>query len=124
MSMMKKIIYGLIAWLVPFLFSVAVWPLHETMLPLFKSVVLVFSVTLGVVLLVLYFRKVEGRYFRDGIILGLVWLAISLILDLAVLVYFMKMPLGMYLMDIGLRYLLMPVLSAGFGYIIAFKVQK
>ena len=68
----------------------------------------------GVVLLVAAFRRIVASP-ASGLALGLYWLAISLLLDLVVLVVFFKMPLVLYLHDIGLRYLLIPIIAWGMG---------
>ena len=55
----------------------------------------------------------------EGVRLGAVWLAISLFIDL---LHFMegpmKMPLADYLKDIGLAYLIIPIITIGFGYLL------
>jgi|GEM_PF-5288235 len=50
----KKMVFGFLVWLIPFLFAFLIWPLHETMLPLFKSIMVVFST--ATVFLILYFK--------------------------------------------------------------------
>ena len=61
----------------------------------------------------------EARFLREGILLGIVWLAINIVLDLLL---FMEGPMKMsftdYMMDIGLTYLIIPSVTIGFGYLL------
>ncbi len=51
----------------------------------------------------------------SALILGLYWLTINLLFDLVVLVALFKMPLLLYLYDVGLLYLLIPIVAVGMG---------
>jgi hypothetical protein len=73
-------------------------------------------------LLTLAFRRIAPSW-RAGLMLGGFWLAINLALDLAVLVPFTKMPLALYFSDIGLRYLLIPIIATAMG-IVASRTEK
>ncbi len=68
----------------------------------------------GVALLVAAFRRLVAAP-ASALILGLYWLAINLVLDLIVLMALFRMPLSLYLYDIGLRYLLIPIIAFGMG---------
>ncbi len=59
----------------------------------------------------------SGRYLREGVILGLVWLAINVLIDLPLMLAGgpMQMTLGQYLADIGLTYLIIPAVTMGIG---------
>jgi hypothetical protein len=54
---------------------------------------------------------------REMVVLGCYWLTINVLLDLVVLVLLMKMPLVLYLYDISLRYLLIPIISLSMGIV-------
>ena len=53
---------------------------------------------------------------KEGIIVGIVWLIINLMVDSVVLVPIAKMGIGKYYAHIGLRYLLIPTLSFAIRY--------
>lgn len=79
------------------------------------------AVTVGVVLFsILYFRKVEHAFLKEGLLLGITWFALSLFIDLLM---FMpaNSPIHMtfpeYMMDISITYLIIPVITVGFGYL-------
>jgi hypothetical protein len=53
------------------------------------------------------------------VLAGVIWLGINLILDLLLFMEGpMKMPFVDYIVDIGLTYLLIPIITAGFGYLL------
>ena len=117
---LKMFLYGLIVWMVPFIVSFAFvdqqgnFTIDETF---FKSIMVVTGAFIGVILAVRYFRDVETDYLNEGIVLGLIWLAINLALDLS-MVYggFFHMSVTQYFTDIGMRYLSMPIYTIGMGY--------
>ncbi|MGA7712574.1 MAG: hypothetical protein WCA81_11775 [Rhizomicrobium sp.] len=108
---------GFLSRFVPLAVSFAFFDRHGQLLidrPLFKSIMVVVGGGMGAWLLVVAFRRIAPSW-RTGLMLGTYWLAINLILDLAVLVPFTKMPLALYFSDIGLRYLLIPIFAVAMG---------
>ena len=85
---------------------------------LFKTIMIVLGAVIGAVFLILYFKRVDENHLREGIILGLIWLAVNWGLDLIVLVPMSKMSLGVYFSQIGLRYLNIPIYSFTIGYLL------
>ena len=66
-----------------------------------------------------YFRKVNREFIKEGVIIGIVWLIISLAIDL---MFFtpespMQMTLSDYMMDIGITYLIILIIPTGSGYL-------
>lgn len=104
--------------MIPFVVAVLIYQVRNSDRPFFESIMPVVIVICVVFFSALYFRKQQGKYFKDGIITGLVWLAISIIIDL---VMFMQGPMKMdfvdYIKDIGITYLMIPVITIGTGYL-------
>ena len=112
---------GFLSWLVPFVVSFLFFDRTGQLLidrPLFKSIMVVVGGGIGTWLLAVAFRRMTPSW-RTGLTLGGFWLAINLALDLAVLVPFTKMPLALYFTDIGLRYLLIPIIATAMGIVAA-----
>jgi hypothetical protein len=110
---------GVVSWLVPFLTAAMMFDASgqpSIPPPLFKSLMVVVFGGLGTALLIAVFRRLAPSA-ATGLALGIYWLAINLALDLAVLVPLSKMPLLLYFQDIGLRYLLIPIISLGMGIV-------
>lgn len=118
-SWKKVLLFGFLVWLIPFGVSVLIFPLKTSLPALFESIMPV-VITLCVTLFaILYLRKLESNILREGIWLGLMWLAVSIILDLFLFMWGpMKMSFVDYMMDIGLTYLIIPTVTIGFGYLL------
>jgi hypothetical protein len=113
-SLRQAILLGLVVWFVPFVVAFCIFPLKETWRSLFESIM---PVTLAAVVTVgglLYLRKLPSPSVREGLLLGLIWLTISLAIDLPLM---LSPPIRMspleYMADIGLTYLMTPIITAG-----------
>lgn len=117
----KKIalIYGFLVWTIPFVVAFLIFPLRNSDRPFFESIMPVTVTIVTVIFSVLYFKKVEANFLKEGIFLGIVFLAVSIVIDLLM---FSKGPMAMpfvdYLKDIGFAYLLIPVITTGMGYLL------
>ncbi len=111
-------LYGLLIWIIGMAVATALWPLHASRLPLFKSLLVVTMTAAGMFFTVRVFHSVRTDYVRTGIRTGLIWTVLNWALDLIVLVGLMKTPAGMYVMDVGLRYLAIPVITVGCGILL------
>jgi hypothetical protein len=104
-------------WLIAFAVAVVIFPIRESNRPLFESIMPVALAGAVVVFGVRYFRAVTTAFVPEGLRLGLLWLLISVAIDAPLMLVGgpMKMTVGQYLADIGLTYLLMPVITLGLG---------
>ena len=127
-SIKKTLIYGLLTWLIPFIVAIPFYsrdgqPLIDIFL--LKSIMIVIGSVTGAIFLILYFKKVTKNYLREGLFIGLIWLAINWILDFIVLVPMAKMDIGTYFAQIGLKYLTIPIFSITIGFLLNYqKVKK
>jgi len=120
----KLLLYGFLIWMIPFAVSVLKFPLHDRERPLFESVMPVVIAACAAIFSVLYLAEASSEFLREGVRIGAVWLATSLILDmLSVLAGPMKMPLIEYVKDIGLTCLIIPSIAVGFGYLLDQKFE-
>jgi hypothetical protein len=116
----KALLYGFLIWLIPFAISFLTYPLKTSSPALFVSIMPVVVTLCVVFFLVLYFRKLKDNFLREGIAVGLIWFAISLVLDLLMFMWGpMKMTFVDYMMDVGIVYLIMPTVTIGIGYLMA-----
>ncbi len=119
----KLLSFGFLVWLIPFAVSVVIYPLKQTGSPLFETIMPVTLTLVGVVFSVLYFKPLKANYIREGWTLGVAFLAISIALDLLLFMWGpMKMTFGNYVIDIGLTYLIYPIITVGFGYLLENKL--
>jgi len=113
-------LYGFMVWLVPFAVSFLFYSKNGEVLIdvfLFKSIMLIVSSLTAAILLVIYFKPLKKDQLNDGIVIGISWLAINWLLDLVILVPMSGSPILAYFEQIGLRYLLAPIMSISMGYI-------
>lgn len=110
--------YGFLMWLLPFLVSLVIFPIKLSMTPLFESLMpVIISITL-ISLLILYFRGIETNFLKETVILGISWFLISICIDLILFLppSPMQMSFTNYMMDIGITYIMIPVIAIGVGY--------
>ena len=112
------LLYGFLIWLIPFVVAFLIFPIRESNRALFESIMPI-VITISVIFFAYqYFRKLDTNFVKEGVLLCLIWLAISLIIDLAMFMQGpMKMSFANYIMDIGLTYLIIPTITIGFGYL-------
>lgn len=116
-SLKYSIAYGFLSWLLPFVFSVLIFFLHDSQRSLFESLMSVFGVFTAVLFTNLYFKKVDVG-LREGIFIGILWALINLAFDF---LFFIAGPGRMnifdYIKDIGISYVSIPMITIGFTYL-------
>lgn len=122
----KIVIFGILLWLIPFLMGFLFFDQEGNLVIseiFFKSIMIVIGSMFGVIFGVTYFRDIKEDYLKEGVILGIIWLIINWVSDLImVLIGFFPLSIQKYFLDIGLRYLTMPIYTTGIGY--ALKQKK
>lgn len=117
----RALLFGFLVWLIPFIVAFAIFPIRQSARPLFESIMPV-ALTLVVVAFGITYLKPVGREFvREGIVLGFLWMAVSLLIDAPLMLLGgpMKMSVDEYAADIGLTYLIMPIITIGLGLALA-----
>ena len=116
---LKIISFGFFVWLIPFLASFFMYPLKTAGNPLFESLMPVIITLVTVVLASIYLKNAEGDLLREGALIGVFWFLISVIIDLFLFLPPSPMQMGItgYFMDIGITYLIIPIITIGMGYL-------
>lgn len=116
-SWRRAIGLGFLAWLIPFVIAFLVFPWRESARPVFESVMAVTVTGTAVVLGLGYLRRVSGMQAREGMVVGVVWLAMCVLIDAPLMLLGgpMQMSLGAYVGDIGLTYVSIPLVTWGLG---------
>ena len=118
----RVVLFGFLVWLIPFVVAVLIFPLRDTQPALFESIMPVVITLCVMVFLALYFRKIETGFVQAGAVVGIIWFFISLVIDLLMFMWGpMKMTFANYMMNIGLTYLIMPIITIGAGYMLENK---
>jgi hypothetical protein len=101
-------------WLLPFVVAFASFPLKESWRSLFESIMALTVAAVTVLLALWYFRRAPQPTATEGLLLGLLWLAISVAIDLPLM---LSPPISYtpqeYVADIGVTYLMIPVITSG-----------
>jgi hypothetical protein len=119
---LKIALFGFLTWLIPFIVAFLIFQLKSSYRPLFESIMAVVVTASAVLFAILYFRKLISGFLREGILTGVIWFIINIILDLMLFMEGpMKMSFSDYMMDIGLTYLIIPVVTTGLGYLLQRK---
>lgn len=115
---LKIAFFGFLVWLIPFVASLLFYTAEGKIIIdifLFKAIMIVIGSISGAVLLILYFKKIRTDYFKEGIIVGLLWFGINILLDLLVLVMIFRMPATDYFTRIGVGYIVIMVMCITVG---------
>jgi hypothetical protein len=117
-SLRTILLYGFMVWLIPFIVGFAAFPAKTNFAPFFETIMAVTLALSGVTAGGLYFRKIDSGFVRYGTLVGLSWFVICLAIDSPFFLLGgpMQMTIPNYLMDIGLEYLIYPIITIGFGY--------
>jgi len=123
---LKIVLFGGLVWLVPFVVSFFVYPLKTAGNPLFESIMPLVITVMVVVLAYLYLKNIRTDFIKEGVIIGGSWFIINIAIDLVMFMppSPMQMSLTNYMMDIGFTYLMIPVITIGFGYLLDSKLQR
>ncbi|HZZ41539.1 MAG TPA: hypothetical protein VFE58_01255 [Tepidisphaeraceae bacterium] len=111
--------FAFLAWLIPFVVSVAIFPLKQSHAYLFESIMGFILVTTTVLLGCIYLcsHKVD-RPLPSGFRIGITWLLANWLLDLTMFSSGpMKMPPIQYFATIGTAYFIIPVITTGLGFV-------
>jgi hypothetical protein len=119
MIMLKKIGFGVVAWAIPYVTSLPLLWLMFSDRNAFQTIMIVEGSLVGAFLACQYFRTVERAFLREGLLLGLVWVATSWFLDFVALVPFADITAWRYFVEIGFRYLAMFAPTVAIGYTVA-----
>ena len=112
----KALGLGILVWLLPFVVSFVVFPYRGSWRALFESVMAVAVSVVAVWFGLVYLGKLPSVGARDGFLVGVLWWAMCVLIDLPLFSAGpMKMSLVEYLADIGLTYVIIPVVTLGLG---------
>lgn len=113
----RVVAYGFLSWLIPFVASLLFFGKggHTTLpIGMLKSIMILVGASSGGFLLFRLFRESSPSLGR-GVAIGTCWFLMNILLDVAILIPMTKMNIGEYFSEIGLRYLLIPIMAGAMG---------
>ena len=113
-NILKIIVLGFIVWLIP---TIITYITSFTSGLYLFDIISALSIAITVIVFsYLYFKKVNSHYIREGFIIGVVWLLISIVLDIIlVLMGITKLTLTQYAVFVAPSYIIIPAVTIGFG---------
>jgi hypothetical protein len=116
-SLFRRVVFGFLLWLIVFAAAMAMYPWRVGNRPLFESAIAVVLAAATVLLTTVYFRRTPNVRTRHGLVVGLVWAVMNIAIDL---VAFSAGPMRMtpaeYFADIGVAYIMIPVLTSAMAH--------
>jgi hypothetical protein len=121
---LKIVLFGLLVWLIPFMVSFFIYPLKTPMYSLFESIMSVLIAVAAVIFSYFYFKDIGANFVREGVVTGIVWFIIAIVIDLVMFMPASPMHMNFtdYMMTVGVKYLIIPVVTIGSGYVAQNKV--
>ena len=124
-SYLKVFLYGLVVWAIPSIVAFIIFSIRETERPLFESIMPLVITLITVFMANIYFKHVEINFIKEGIYLGLAWFVLSIVIDQLLFSWGpMQMPVMEYIKDIGITYLIIPVITVGTGWAEEVRFKK
>lgn len=120
--MLKRLAYGAVLWLIPYVTAIPLMPLMRSDNAFFKTIMIVEGALVGAVLTAHYFLGVKRRFLHEGLVLAAVWIVLNWGLDLLALLPFTGQSLPRYFIEIGLRYLAIAAPAVTVGYLLEKKL--
>ena len=112
----KILLYGFLLWLTVFAGSVVIFPVKNTDPIFFETLISIILATATVVFGYLYFNS-EKASLKNCLLVGFAWMLINVAIDLPLFSYGpMQRPFAEYMTDIGLTYLMIPIILSAFAY--------
>jgi len=107
-------LHGFLLWLTVFIGAMLIYPIKKNDPIFFETLIAIILVGFTVFFANLYLKKVSTEVTKTAVIVGVVWMAISIAIDLLMFTRGpMKMPISDYFKDIGLTYLIIPIITYG-----------
>ncbi|HWQ63598.1 MAG TPA: hypothetical protein VN429_04210 [Methanospirillum sp.] len=122
----RILLYGVLTWLIPFLLSIPFYSGGGLQIDqqLFKSIMIVAGALTGAALIIHLFSVMTLEYQAAGYIAGVAWLLINWGLDIVILIPLSGFDLMSYAFQIGLRYLVIPVMTIMAGVVAEHAARK
>jgi len=118
MSQVKRaVLYGVLVWLIVFIVGFLAFPVRGSDRPLFESIMPVALSICVVFFSVSYFKRVDSAFVREGLLTGILWLGIGIVIDIPLFLFGgpMKTSISGYVSDIGITYLIIPIITVAQG---------
>jgi len=120
---LKLVLYGFGIWAVPFTVAMGIFAFIPPQTPLFNTIMLLVLTLTACYLSYRFLAQQTGADFGTGLTTGFIWAVIAVVFDVPFFFFVeqMKMTPADYFADIGLSYLVVPLIAASIGAALARK---
>jgi hypothetical protein len=114
----KLLGFGVLLWASVFISSFIIFPLKLSNPPFFETLISIILCLFTVIASIIYFKDfVPG--LKKGVSTGIIWMILNIVIDLPLFSFGpMKKPLTDYFTDIGLTYLIIPIITTGMALVL------
>ncbi|WP_394747521.1 hypothetical protein [Spongiimicrobium salis] len=116
---LKIVVLGILIWMVPFLFGFLLYSETGELnvdIFLFKSIMMINLAIITAFSINVYLGKAALSSLKNSAIVGVLWMLIVLLLDVLILLPRTTMDSTAYINQIGLRYMIIPIICLSSGY--------
>lgn len=120
-------LFGILTWLIPFVFAIPFYSkegVPQIDIFFLKSLLIVVGALTGAVFLIPTFKKINDNFIANSCFIGFVWLSMNWLLDILILIPLAQMTFEDYFLQIGIRYLIIPITSITLGIVLKGKVSS
>jgi hypothetical protein len=119
-SVLRFFLYGAAIWLAPFALGMSLIAVVNQESALFDTIMAIALGASAAWFSLLYLRRLPSADMRAGAMAGVGWAALAAALDAPVFMFGpYRMLIQDYVADIGLGYILIPIISASIGHALA-----
>jgi len=117
-SVLRLILFGVAVWALPFVMSVAIFPIVPPATALFDTLMAVALAVAASLFGYLHLSRGPSPSLDHGLFIGTIWMLMSLALDVPFFILGpeqMRMSPDAYMADIGFTYLMIPIIVGTIG---------
>jgi hypothetical protein len=112
----RTFLFGVILWISAFAISVIIFPVKQADAIFFETLITIALTGFTALYGYIFFKK-ERPTLKNALEAGIIWMLVNLAIDLPLFIFGpFKMPLVNYMTDIGLTYLIIPIILSIFSY--------
>ena len=110
---LRIVLYGIAIWALPFVVGMLLFTIQSSHADIFDTLMKLFLLLGVMVFTALYLVHSGESSVRHLVLVGMVWTAVCLMIDIPLFVLVFGWPMEQYLMDVPLGYLIIPLAAGG-----------
>jgi hypothetical protein len=118
-SIKRAVLFGFLIWLIAFVISFLIFPIHENNRPLFESIMPIVISIFTSFFSYKYLKTVKENFVKESVLLATVFILVNWTIDMPLMLSPspMQMTFSDYFQDIGITYFMMLPITIAMGYL-------